>query len=165
MFDRSAITQGRLIQEFGLCDIKGVYQNTSKLRAKGWLAILFIDADNTFSASAAQALQKWPESLPADKVSILGVARGEKESLKGFASEHNLTYPIVWDFDDYVGGLYGINSTPTLLVTDSLGKVLAKIVGDDATAIDAAKATIAQAVQAAQEVAERAAKAAAAAQQ
>jgi peroxiredoxin len=160
MFDRSAITQGRLIQEFGLCDLKGDYRNTSRLRSKGWLALLFFDVESSYSASVAQTMQSWMDSLPADRVSILGVGHGNAEDLKGFAAQHNLTYPIVWDFDDNVVGLYSINSTPTLIVTDARGMVLAKIVGDDAAGISSAKALVAEAVRAAEEAAAKAEEAA-----
>lgn len=160
MFDRSAITEGRLIQEFGLCDLKGVYQNTSKLRAKGWLVVLFFDAGDSFSTSVVKALQGWSGELPADKVAILGVGRGDSETLKTFAAEQNVTFPIVWDFDDYVGGLYGINAVPTLFVTDARGKVLARIVGDNAGARETAKAVIVDALRAAAEAAAKAAEAA-----
>ncbi|HEY3330972.1 MAG TPA: redoxin domain-containing protein [Capsulimonadaceae bacterium] len=169
MFDRSAITEGRTIQEFGLCDVKGVYQNTAKLRAKGWLAVLFFDPSDAYSASVAAQLQEWATTLPGDKLSVVGVGRGERADLVKFAADKALTYTVLWDLEDYTLGLWGVTALPTLFVTNAQGSVLAKIAGDDKPAIAAAKAVLEVGIQkaaeaaAAAKAAEEAAKAAAAA--
>ncbi|MDR3707718.1 MAG: TlpA disulfide reductase family protein [Capsulimonadaceae bacterium] len=165
MFDRSAITPGRTIQEFGLCDLKGVYQNTTRLRSKGWLVVFFFKVDDEYSASVAATLGGWAAELPADRVSLLGVASGDRTALTNAAASLDIKFPVVWDPEDYVAGTWGINALPAVFVSDARGKVLARIAGDDQPALEAAKSSLSEsvrkAIEAAAKAAEEAAKAAA----
>ena len=139
MFDRSAITEGRSIQDFGLCDLNGVYQLTAKLRAKGWMVVTFFTPDDAFSTSVLNTLQEWTSSLPADKVSILGVLEGNRDALEAFKKSVTATFPIVWDIADYWSANWGLSELPTTFVTDSGGRVLDRIVGADTDALSDAR--------------------------
>jgi hypothetical protein len=139
IFDRSAITVGRTILDFGLCDTKGVYQTTTKLRTRGWLVVAFIDPVDSNSAKAAEALSGWSD-LPQDKVTILTVSLADPKSPK--VSGLSLPGIVVWDFDAYVAGIWGVNAVPTIFVANGAGKVLAKMHGFSAEELSGAKALL-----------------------
>jgi peroxiredoxin len=162
VFDRSSINVGRTIQDFGLGDLTGVYRNTAKLRAKGWLVIYFFDATQADSAAVAETLKGWTTSLAADKVTILGVGLGTRESVEEFAKAHGLEFPVVWDYDEYVAATWSIVELPTFYVTNAGGKVLARITGADEAELTAAHILIADAIARAVEAARIAADKAAA---
>jgi peroxiredoxin len=161
VFDRSSITVGRTIQDFGLGDIAGVYRNTAKLRAKGWLVVAFFDASNDAAAGATKTLIGWSESLPSDKVTILGVGIGERDDVEKFAKTNNITFPVVWDYEDYVSVTWSVNALPTIYITNVGGTVLARVTGNDIADLENARLTIeaeiAKAAEAARIAAEKAA--------
>ena len=163
IFDRSAITRGRRIQDFGLCDTDGVYQTSTKLRAKGWLVVTFFSPDEAPSARTVDKIQEWAGSLPTDKVSIVGVYRGEKSAIGPFAQEHGVTFPLLWDLEDYNIGLWGLTSLPTTFVVDAAGAVAARIVGDNTAELNAAGTALDEAIKRAAEAAQAAEAATAAA--
>jgi peroxiredoxin len=163
VFDRNAITLGRTILDFGLGDLQGAYQNTARLRGKGWLLALFFSPSDPNSAQATNILQAWTSELPGDKVSLLGISIGERPQVEEFAKAHNLTFPIVWDYEEYVATIWSITAIPTLFLTDIGGHVLAKIEGANAAKYDEAKSQLLEGIKKAEEAARAAAEAKAAA--
>jgi len=161
VFDRSAINVGRTIQDFGLGDLSGVYRNTAKLRAKGWLVIIFFDASDSKSSGTTGILKNWAASLPSDKVSILGVGVGERSDVEQYAKTYEVTFPLVWDYDDYVSATWSVSALPTVYVTNAGGKVLSRIIGSNSAELGEAQALleseIEKAVEAARIAAEKAA--------
>lgn len=163
MFDRSAITEGRNIQDFGLCDLSGVYQTTTKLRGKGWLIVSFFTPDDRNSIAVLDKLTEWAASLPGDKVSILGVLDGDHAAVQGFKNRPAPPFPIVCDFESYWTVNWGLESLPTTFITDAGGRVLDRIVGSDMPALEEAKSQLESLIARAAEAAKAAAAAAAAA--
>jgi len=142
VFDRSSINVGRTIQDFGLGDLSGVYRNTAKLRAKGWLIIVFFDASFSGYSNVIDALKMWNSSLPADKVTILGVGIGKREDLVQFAAANSVNFPLVWDYDDYVAATWSVSALPTIYLMDAGGRVLARLTGANDADLAEAKAVI-----------------------
>ena len=163
VFDRNAVNVGRTILDFGLGDLKGAYQNTGRLRSKGWLVAVFVEVGDYSSIQAIDTLQSWISELPADKVSVIAIAGGEREDLEKFAEARNITFPVLWDYNDYVATIWSIADIPTLFVTDAAGKVLVRLAGADAAKYAEAKAMLEGEIKKAEEAAKAAAEAKAAA--
>ena len=132
---------GRPIQDFGLGDLKGNYQYTAKLRAKGLLVVVFFSPDSAPSVRALQAVQGWTAGLPTQKWTALGVADGDRAEMNQFAEAHGLgEVMIVLDHELYQTRQWGVSHLPSLyLVSGRTGRVLHKILGEDARALDGMK--------------------------
>ncbi len=162
VFDRSALSVGRRIQDIGLSDLKGVYQNTEKLRTKGWLVLAFLDSHTAGSAAMLEQLVQWTGDVGSDKVSFLGVVEGDRRDAESFAKQGNGTFPVVWDIDEYALAIYGLTGTPTTFITDSKGLILCKVVGSDREESAGAFAVLKAQIEKAEAAAKAAAEAAAA---
>lgn len=154
---------GRTILDFGLCDTKGVYLYTAKLRAKGLLAIVFFSTASVGSVEVLKAVQDWTASVKTDKWTPIAVANASAEELTEFAEKNGLTdITFLLDYEYYQTRNLGISHVPTLLiVSGKTGQVLQRVQGNIAEEIGTAgallKAEVAKIV-----AAEEAAKAAAA---
>lgn len=163
VFDRNAVNVGRTILDFGLGDLKGTYQNTARLRSKGWLVALFFAVGDSSSIQAIDTLQSWTSELPQDKVSTIGIAGGEREDIEKFVAARNSTFSVMWDYNDYVATIWSITDIPTLFVTDAAGKVLVRMAGADAARYADVKTLLQAEIKKAEEAAKAAAEAKAAA--
>ena len=132
---------GRPIQDFGLSDLKGQYQYTAKLRAKGLLVVVFFSPASPPSVRALQFVQGWTADLPTQKWTAVGVAEGDRDELKQFAESQGLTgITLVVDPGLYQTRAWGVSHLPSLyLVSGRTGRVLHKILGEDAPALDGMK--------------------------
>lgn len=132
---------GRTIQDFGLSDLKGNYQYTAKMRAKGLLVVVFFATDSAPSVRALQSVQSWIADLPTQKWTALGVGDGDRAELVQFAEAHGLDgVTLVLDHDLYQTQQWGVSNLPSLyLVSGRTGRVLHKIMGEDAPALDGMK--------------------------
>ncbi len=160
VFDRSAINVGRRIQDFGLCDLTGIYQNSTKLRTKGYLVVGFLSSTDSSSAAVAKELESW--KAISDKLSICALALGEREEAQNFAALTSVTFPVLWDADNYTSQNWGVNEVPALFITDSQGIVMDKVIGNDIAPLKAAKDLLTEVIRKADEAAKAAADAAAA---
>jgi hypothetical protein len=161
VFDRTAISSGRTIQDFGLCDLKGVYQHTSRMRSKGFLAIAFIDSASPASIDIITALADWTSIGP--KVAGVVVAMGERADAESLASTTQTTLPILWDAENYLAPIWAITAVPTIFVVNDKGIVLGRVRGTDSAELLSAKEMIAEEVRKSDEAAAAAAAAKAAA--
>jgi peroxiredoxin len=153
----------RPIQDFGLSDTKGVYQYTAKLRVKGLLVVVFFSPDSPPSVKALETVQAWTAETPTQKWTALGVGEGDRTALAQFAEAHGLSnLSILLDFELYQTRMWGVSHLPSIyLISGKTGRVLHKIVSDDAKALDGMKAMLADEVGkiiAAEEAAKEAAK-------
>lgn len=132
---------GRPIQDFGLGDLKGNYQYTAKLRAKGLLVVVFFSTDSAPSVRALQVVQSWTADLPTQKWTALGVGDGDRTELGQFAEAHGLGgVTLVLDHELYQTRQWGVSHLPSLyLVSGKTGRVLHKILGEDAKSLDGMK--------------------------
>jgi peroxiredoxin len=132
---------GRPIQDFGLGDLKGQYQYTAKLRAKGLLVVVFFSPDSPPSVRALQMVQSWTADLPTQKWTALGVGDGDRAEMGQWAEQQGLEgVSIVIDHELYQTRAWGVSHLPSLyLVSGKTGRVLHKILGEDAAALDGMK--------------------------
>ncbi len=139
---------GRPIQDFGLGDLKGNYQYTAKLRAKGLLVVVFFSPDSAPSVRALQAVQGWTVDLPTQKWTALGVGDGDRAELNQFAEAHGLEgITLVLDHELYQTRQWGVSHLPSLyLVSGKTGRVLHKILGEDGRALDGMKGMLTEEV-------------------
>jgi peroxiredoxin len=158
-FDRGAINIGRYAPDFGLCDLRGVYQHTSRLRGKGFLAIAFVNPLAHSSLSVVRTLQDWLKA--SDKIALVAVMTGERADAEEFAQTCEATFPVLWDFEDNTTRSWSVSATPTVFVVDGAGLVIGKVTGSDKSELDAAGAALAEATRRAEEAARIAAEAAA----
>ena len=139
---------GRAIQDFGLTDLKGNYQYTAKLRAKGLLVVVFYALDSAPSVRSLEAVQAWTADLPTQKWTALGVGDGDRAELARFAEARGLdAITLVVDHDLYQTRQWGVSNLPSLyLVSGRTGRVLHKIMGEDGPAMDGMRAMLADEV-------------------
>ena len=128
------IGAGRTIQDFGLCDLKGEYVYTARTRAKGLLVVVFFSPQSPPSQRALHAVQGWTQTLPTTKWTALAVTEGDRVELAKFADGQGLGgVSIVVDYELYQTRQWGISHLPcTYLISGKTGRVLAKVIGDDA---------------------------------
>ncbi|MGI4791685.1 MAG: hypothetical protein ACRYFS_22925 [Janthinobacterium lividum] len=138
----------RTIQDFGLSDTKGIYQYTAKLRVKGLLVVVFFSPDSPPSVKALETVQAWTAETPTQKWTAIGVAEGDRAELAQFAEAHGLTnVSVVLDFELYQTRMWGVSHLPSIyLISGKTGRVLQKIVGEDADALDGMKKMLADEV-------------------
>jgi hypothetical protein len=161
VFDRTAMSTGRGMQDFGLCDVQGVYQHTSRLRSKGFLAIAFIDPAGVGSADIVNTLTDWTTISP--KVSATVVAIGERIDAESLATATDTKLPVLWDADSYVSATWSVTAVPTVFVVNDKGTVLGQVRGTNSAELGAAKEMLTDAVHKSDEAAAAAAAAKAAA--
>ncbi len=154
---------GRVVQDFGLCDLKGQYVYTAKARTKGLLVVVFCGLYSAPSVRALEAVQSWTTEAPTQKWTALGVIDADRGDAESFAQQYKLDgVTLVLDHELYQTRLWGISHLPSVYVIDGkTGRVLAKVVGDDAGALGQAKQTLMDAlakIAAAEEAAKEAAK-------
>lgn len=135
---------GRAIQDFGLTDLKGNYQYTAKLRAKGLLVVVFYATESAPSVRALEVVQSWAADLPTQKWTFLAVGDGDRGELAQFAEAQGLTAAtLVLDHDLYQTRHWGVSNLPSVyLVSGRTGRVLHKILGEDARAMDGMRAML-----------------------
>ncbi len=138
----------RPIQDFGLCDTKGVYQYTAKLRAKGLLVVVFFSPDSPPSVEALKTVQAWTTETPTQKWTAIGVAEGDRIEMAEFAEAQGLSnISVVLDYELYQTRMWGVSHLPSIyLVSGKTGRVLERILGEDAPALDGMKQMLADEV-------------------
>lgn len=136
---------GRTMQDFGLCSVAGEYVYTARLRTKGLLVVLFFSPTSAPSVRALDTVQSWATDVPTDKWTAIGVTDLERSALAAFGQEHGLSsVTLVMDHELYQTRNWGVSHLPSVyLVSGKTGRVLQKVMGDDATELDAVKTMLA----------------------
>lgn len=137
---------GKVIQDFGLCNLQGEYLYTAKARAKGMLVVCFFGMGAGPSVRGLQAVQEWTASLPGSKWTALAVGEGGRDELTAFQSDNGLEgLTFLIDHELYQTRRWGVSHLPmTYVIAGKTGRVLAKVIGDEPQALDAAKQTLAK---------------------
>jgi len=160
-FDRTAINKGKCMQDFGLCDLKGVYQHTTRLRSKGFLVVAFLNASDSGSDAVAKTLAEW--TSVSDKITVVAVAVGEREDAESLIARTEVKYTVLWDFEAYTASLWSVNAAPAVFIMNGQGLVLGRVLGSDAAELESARALLSEEVAKADAAAKAAAEAKAAA--
>ncbi len=135
---------GKVIQDFGLCDLQGEYLYTAKARGKGVLVVTFYGLNSGPSTRALQTVQQWVGALPPGKWTALAVGEGGRDELSAFQASSGLDgLTFVIDHELYQTRRWGVSHLPmTYVIAGKTGRVLAKVIGDDAATLDAARGTL-----------------------
>jgi len=135
---------GKVIQDFGLCNLQGEYLYTAKARTKGVLVVTFYGLNSGPSTRALQAVQQWIGALPTGKWTALAVGEGGRDELSAFQASSGLDgLAFLIDHELYQTRRWGVSHLPmTYVIAGKTGRVLAKVIGDDPAALEAAKATL-----------------------
>jgi len=135
---------GKVIQDFGLCNLQGEYLYTAKARTKGVLVVTFFGLNSGPSTRALQAVQQWSGALPTGKWTALAVSEGGRDELSAFQSGNGLDgLTFLIDHELYQTRRWGVSHLPiTYVIAGKTGRVLAKVIGDDPNALEAAKNTL-----------------------
>ena len=160
-FDRNAIAIGRRIQDFGLCDLKGAYQHSTRLRGKGFLVVAFVNPLESNSVAVVKRLQDW--LALSDKVGVVVLTVGERDDAAKMIESTGVTYPVLWDFEAYTAMTWAVTAAPTIFIVNGQGLVLGRVLGNDKDELEAAKTMLLEEVRKLEEAAKAAADAAAAA--
>lgn len=136
---------GKVIQDFGLCNLQGEYLYTAKARGKGVVVVTFYGQNSGPSTRALRAVQQWAQTLPTGKWTALAVGEGGRDELSALQAAQGLdSLVFLIDHELYQTRRWGVSHLPmTYVIAGKTGRVLAKVIGDDAAALDAAKATLA----------------------
>lgn len=139
---------GRVIQDFGLCNLEGEYIYTAKLRPKGLLVVIFFSPASPPSVRALEAVQGWTTEITAPKWSAVAVTEGDRDEIAAFADQHKIdAVPVVLDHELYQTRRWGVSHLPTVYVIDGkTGRVLSKVIGDDSAGLNAAKQMLSDSV-------------------
>ncbi|MEO7718378.1 MAG: hypothetical protein ABIY70_19425 [Capsulimonas sp.] len=139
---------GKIVSDFGLCDIKGGYIYTAKLRPKGLLAVVFFSPETAASVNVLKTVQSWTGEIEASKWSALGVATGDREAIKQFADANGIDkVSLLVDYDFYQTRSWGISHIPSLyIISGKTGRILDRIVGDSPAELQAAKEVLSREV-------------------
>lgn len=135
---------GKVIQDFGLCDLQGEYLYTAKARGKGVVVVTFFGLNSGPSTRALQAVQQWASALPTGKWTALAVGEGGRDELSALQSGQSLdSLTFLIDHELYQTRRWGVSHLPmTYVIAGKTGRVLAKVIGDDPAALDAARETL-----------------------
>lgn len=123
---------GRTVQDFGLCNLKGEYVYTTRLRAKGLLVVIFFSPISAPSLRAVQAVQSWVNDLPMQKWSAVAVTEGNRDQLAELAQAQGWkSVTTVVDYELYQTRAWGVSHLPSVyLISGKTGRVLMKVIGD-----------------------------------
>jgi peroxiredoxin len=139
---------GRTVQDIGLCDLKGEYVYTAKLRTKGLLAVVFFSPDSAPAVRALEAVQGWTKDLPTQKWTALAITEGDRDQLRAFAQERGLDgVTVLVDHELYQTRSWGVSHLPSVyLISGKTGRVLMKVIGDRADDLGAVRQRLADEV-------------------
>lgn len=137
----TSMGEGRTIQDFSLCDLAGAFVFSAALRKKGTLVVVFFTPDGPASINAVKAAQQCAADLGTDKLAVLGIAGPSRAVLSTFAEAQGISgMSILVDHDLHETRSWGISHLPSTFVIDGkTGRVLSKVIGDDAAELSAAK--------------------------
>ena len=161
LYASNTAASGKVVQDFGLCNTQGEFVYTAKLRAKGFLVVVFYSPASPPSVSALETVQGWTEGIPGAKWAAVGVSEGDRDTLVALQQQHGLTgLTLLVDHELYQTRRWGVSHLPSVYVVQGkTGRVLAKVIGNDVGDLDAARTLLSAAVDA-MTAAETAAKAA-----
>jgi peroxiredoxin len=130
---------GRTVQDIGLCDLNGEYVYTAKLRVKGLLVVVFFSPDSVPSVRAVEAVQGWVGDLPTQRWTGLAITEGDRDQLKTFAQEKGWDgVTVLVDHELYQTRSWGVSHLPSVyLISGKTGRVLMKVIGDQASDLQA----------------------------
>ena len=76
------------------------------------------------------SMQSLYDEFRDDGLEIVAVNLGERQrTVENFLEDNNLTFPVLLDVTDRVGGIYGARSIPTTYIIDRDGNILSMTVG------------------------------------
>lgn len=161
LYASNTASSGKVVQDFGLCNLQGEFLYTAKLRAKGFLVVVFYSPASPPSIAALEAVQQWTTQLNGAKYAAVGVSEGDRDQLTALQDAHGLTgLTLLIDHELYQTRRWGVSHLPSVYVVQGkTGRVLAKVIGNDAGDLDAARTLLSSAIDA-MTAAETAAKAA-----
>lgn len=161
LYASNTASSGKVVQDFGLCNLQGEFVYTAKLRAKGFLVVVFYSPMSPPSITALEAVQAWTADIPAAKWTAVGVSEGDRDTLVSLQQDYGLSgLTLLIDHELYQTRRWGVSHLPSVYVVQGkTGRVLAKVIGNDTQDLTAAKSLLSNAVDA-MTAAETAAKAA-----
>lgn len=76
------------------------------------------------------SMQSLYDEFQDDGLEIVAVNLGERQkTVESFLEDNNLTFPVLLDVTNRVGGIYGARSIPTTYIIDRDGNILSMTVG------------------------------------
>lgn len=127
----SATGAGRIVQDFGLCNLQGQFTYTAKTRAKGLLVVTFFAPENAASANVLKAIEGWASELDTAKWTPIAVSEGDRDSLQAYSDSLELKkITLLIDHELYQTRTWGVSHIPSTFLIASNGRTLARIVGD-----------------------------------
>ena len=104
---------GRVIQDFGLCNLKGEYLYTAKARVKGLLVVVFFAPTSAPSVRALETVQAWATEMAGPKWSALAVTEGDRDEIAAWAEGRKIdAVPILLDHELYQTRRWGVSHLP-----------------------------------------------------
>lgn len=116
--------------DFTLTDLAGKEVRLSSLRGRRVMINFWATWCPPCRAEVPEIVKMYTETRRAANYEILGVAtQSDDETIRAFASEFNMEFPVLVDEGSKVTGLYYVVPIPTTFFLDEVGIILHKQVG------------------------------------
>lgn len=129
LFSVSELTafQGGIIPEFELTTTDGKVISTADLKDKKKLFLVFWATWCPGCKREIPELNKLYNKYKSQDIEFLGINVGKNDSedrMKKFAKKYKIAYPVTFDKDSKVTGLFGIKGIPALIIADKSGTII-----------------------------------------
>jgi peroxiredoxin len=140
----NTINPNEYMRDVQMGDLTGKVCSTADARKKGMLVLAFFDTTSPACRVALPYLQKLADAYKeSGKLTVWGVSEDDADTTRAFAQEHGITFPILLDYDRYHTLVWGINTFPTIFLSDGGGVVQRKVNGWSRAAINDISAKVA----------------------
>jgi len=122
----SEIKQGMIAPDFTLNRLDGTQFKLSDYHHKKAVYMVFWTTWCTYCMKKIPKL-KYIQAVLGKQIEIIAVDTSVKDSFKKmaqFQKDHNISYPLAFDFGKKVTDLYGVWGTPTEFIIDINGRVI-----------------------------------------
>ena len=130
--DMTHIVAGNLAPEFSLRSLDQKQYSLRSLLDRGPVVAAFFKISCPVCQFTFPFLERLHQRYGSGGATFLGISQDEERATKSFASEYNVTFPIVLDDNGYpVSNVYGLTNVPTIFLIETDGKVKVSSMGFD----------------------------------
>lgn len=119
----------RLAPDFELVDLAGDLHKLSDYKGR----VVFLNFWATWCGPCkkeAPSLQRLYQSIRGEEFELLAISTDkEKNPIGPFVDRYNLTFPILWDWEQKAAKHYRVAGIPVSLLIDRQGRVASRIMG------------------------------------
>lgn len=126
------ILAGNIAPAFSLKSFNGREYSLQKALERGPVVAAFFKISCPVCQFTFPFLERLHKRYGSGDVSFLGVSQDDARDTKEFASEYDVTFPLLLDENGYpVSNAYGLTNVPTIFLIDPDGKIKVSSMGFD----------------------------------